>query len=237
MDIWRRSTNTDKEFIALGDMNLCSTQMGDNSYTSSYLCDIVNNFNIKEGCNQLIDTYTRIRKVDDKIKRSCFDHIYTNCLSKMTKPTLHAVGQSDHLGIMVTKYSKELRSTARTTRKRVYKNFNEEAFVEDIKQAKAEGLFSKIFETKDVEEAGDIFTGVYQAILDKHAPITVIQNRKSYVPYISKELKREMKIRDELKIRAAKSGTTEDYDSYKYKRNEVLIKLKTAKEDYFKEKF
>ena len=237
VDIWRRSTSTDREFIALGDMNLCASKMNDNSYTCSYLSDIVNNFNIEESCHQLIDNYTRIRNVNGEIKRSCLDHIYTNCLSKMNKPTLHGVGQSDHLGIMVTKYSKELRTTTRTTKKRVYKNFDEEAFVKDIKQAKAEGLFNDMFNTEDVEKAGDIFTEVFKAILDKHAPIMVIQNRKSYVPYISKELKAEMKSRDELKVRAAKSGTIADYDLYKRKRNEVLMTLKTAKEDYFKQKF
>ena len=46
-----------------------------------------------------------------------------------------------------------------------------------------------------------------------------------------------MKSRDELKIQAAKSGATADYELYKCKRNEVFMKLKTAKEDFYKQKF
>ena len=125
MNIWRRCTNVDKEFIALGDMNLCSKQMNDPSYIHSSLSEVVNNFNIEEDCHQLIDTYTRIRNVNGSIQRSCLDHINVNCLSKMTKPEVYGVGQSYHLGIMITKHTKELRKAARTTKKRVYKIVDE----------------------------------------------------------------------------------------------------------------
>ena len=67
--------------------------------------------------------------------------------------------------------------------------------------------------------------------------IKVIQNRKNYVPYISKELKAVMKNRDELKKRGAETGTIEDFDNYKEKINEVTTKLKKAKADYFRSKF
>ena len=56
-----RCTNEDKEFIALGDMNLCSKQMNEPGYPYSSLSDIVNNFNIEEDCHQLVDDFTRIR--------------------------------------------------------------------------------------------------------------------------------------------------------------------------------
>ena len=74
-------------------------------------------------------------------------------------------------------------------------------------------------------------------ILDRHALIMIIQNRKNYVPYISKELKVEMKARDAFKVQTANFGNTEDFEKYKEKRNEVSTRLKTAKADYFKSKF
>ena len=155
----------------------------------------------------------------------------------MSKPEIHGVGQSDHLGIMINKYTKELRRAVRTTRKRVYKNFVANDFLNDIKKAKEDGRFNEIFETDDIEVAGDVFTSVFKEILDIHAPIKVIQNRKNYVPYISKELKAAMKTRDDLKLLAANTGTIEDFANYKEKRNEVTSKLRTAKADYFRSKF
>ena len=46
-----------------------------------------------------------------------------------------------------------------------------------------------------------------------------------------------MKERDILKIEASKSGNTELFLKYKEKRNLVTTKLKTAKVDYYKDKF
>ena len=85
--------------------------------------------------------------------------------------------------------------------------------------------------------AGDVFTRVFTEILNKHAPLKVIQNRKHYIPYISKELKAVMKCRDDLKQKAARTGDVNDFNEYKKKRNEVTTKLRTAKSDYFRSKF
>ena len=73
----------------------------------------------------------------------------------------------------------------------------------------------------DIEVAGDIFTRVFKSILDKHVD--------NDVPYLANDRKKEMLKRDELKKTAASSGTIEDCDAYKDKRNEISTKLKTAK--------
>ena len=85
-----------------------------------------------------------------------------------------------------------MRTCTKTTRKRVYKNFDCEKFVEDIKVAKQLGKFDSIHATEDIEEAGDTFTRAFCEVLDKHAPLKVIQNRNGYQPYISSELKDKM---------------------------------------------
>ena len=98
----------------------------------------------------MVAEYTRVRAVGGAVQRSCLDHITVNCLSKMNRCEVHGVGQSDQLGIKVTKYSRELRLTARTTRKRIYKKFNHKDFLKDIRKAKREGLFAKVIETNDI---------------------------------------------------------------------------------------
>ena len=94
-----------------------------------------------------------------------------------------------------------------------------------------------VLESEDVEKAAETFTDVFVDILNKHAPLKIIQNRSNYVPYISKEIRNIMKNRDELKVASASSGDQEQYSEYKKKRNEVTTKLKEAKTAYYREKF
>ena len=141
------------------------------------------------------------------------------------------------MGILVTKYCREVRTCTKTTRKRVYKNFDCHKFLEDIRTAKQMGKFNVIHETEDIEIAGDTFTKAFCEILDRHAPLKVIQNRKNYLPYVSKELNEKMSLRDALKEEAAETGDASTYRQYQDLRNEVSSLLKTAEPDYFKEKY
>ena len=92
-------------------------------------------------------------------------------------------------------------------------------------------------EANDIKTAGQVLHKAYLIVLNKHAPIKVIQNRTNYVPYITRELKNLMMERDNLKVRASKTGDNIIYPKYKNIRNKVSTKLKTAKSDYYKEKF
>ena len=125
---------------------------------------------IAEDCTSLVEDYTRIRQVNDTIQRSSLDQVITNCSSKMTRPEVLAIGKSDHLGVFVTRFSKEVRSSPRTIKKRIYKNFNKEKFREDILKAKKDGKFDKFHETDNIDEAIDHFTSVYNSILEENVP-------------------------------------------------------------------
>ena len=82
-----------------------------------------------------------------------------------------------------------------------------------------------------------LFEETFCEILNRHAPLKVIQNRTDYVPYISPELRKHMDERDSLKETAAATGSIDDYDCYKNKRNEVSMLMKTAEKDYHNKKF
>ena len=118
--------------------------------------------------------------MNNDIQRSCLDHILVNCLGKMSSPEIHGVGQSDHLGLLINKKTKEIRTSTRTNKKRVYKEFVAEAFVEDIRLAKKDAKFAEILSCENIEIAGEIFTQVFRSVLDKHAPVKIIQNRNNY---------------------------------------------------------
>ena len=103
--------------------------------------------------------------------------------------------------------------------------------------AKESGRFAQIHNADDIDEATEVFTKAFKDVLDKHAPLKVIQNRNNYIPYISDELKEKMKNRDKLKVEAATTGDKNKYAEYKAKRNEVSTNLKNAKLKYYNEKF
>jgi hypothetical protein len=178
-----------------------------------------------------------MRSVNGNLQRSSLDHIISNCVSKMSPPEVHGVGKSDHLGIASCRSSKELRSTARTTKKRVYKHFDKTAFQSDMKLAKEFGCFEKVFESNEIDEATKLFTDAFKEVLDNHAPLKIIQNRVNYQTYVTDEIKQIMEDREILKDKAAESGDIKDHDEYKVKRNLVTYKMRYAEKDYLKEKF
>ena len=237
LDIWRRCTAEDKDFIALGDANICAKQWDEPGYTHTQLADLVKDFMLEENCCQVVDGYTRMRMVNGEIQRSCLDHVSVNCVDKISNLEIHGVGKSDHMGILVTKYCREVRCCTKTTRKRIYKNFDSNKFIEDIRAAKSSGKFDVIHATEDIEVAGDAFTKTFCEVLDRHAPLKVIQNRKNYVPYLSKELKEKMSTRDNLKEEAARTGDSETYKKYQDLRNQVSSLQKKAESNHFGQKF
>ena len=125
----------------------------------------------------------------------------------------------------------------RTIKKQIYKNFNEISFINDIKQSKVNGDFAPVHQATNIEDAGEAFNNAFLKTFDLHAPIKVIQNRSNYVPYVTNELKELMAERDRLKLSASKSGDNQDFQNYKTLRNELTTKLKSAKFDYYQQKF
>ena len=168
-------------------------------YIHSDLGNILKDFLAEESCYQLVNSFTRIRNVAGELQRSCLDHIIVNCINKVSNVEILGVGDSDHMGTLVTKVSHEVRSRPRTIMKRIYKNFDKKSFLDDIAAAENEGLFAPLYGTDDIIVASDIFSQLFKNILDQHAPLKVIQNRNNYIPYISSELKELMNERDKLK--------------------------------------
>ena len=203
-------THTNKDVICFGDLNLCLKKWNDAGFPYPTLANVVKDFLISEDCSTLVEDYTRIRQTNGSIQRSSLDQIITNCPSKMNKPEILAIGKIDHLGLFATNLSREIRTCPRTIKKIIYKNFNKDAFINDIMKAIRDGAFNKIHEVDNLDEAIDHFSHVYSSILEEHAPTKIIQNRNNYVPYITEEIRLLMKKRNTLKVLASKSGNAND---------------------------
>ena len=97
---WRVLSDTNKDFILLGDTNLCAKSWYDQSYDKSELASMVIDFMLEESCVQLIEVYTRSELVNNILHRSCIDHIITNIPTKCNSPTIEAIGDTDHMSIL-----------------------------------------------------------------------------------------------------------------------------------------
>ena len=102
---------------------------------------------LEEAAVQLVDDYTRSELVNGIIQRSCIDHVITNIPNKCSKPEIYNFGNSDHLVVHVKKFTKEMRQNPNTIKKRNYKQFDEKAFLEDIKTEN----FDNILITDDLD--------------------------------------------------------------------------------------
>ena len=104
----------------MGDMNLCAKIWRENNYPYKDLSNLLHDFMFEEDCSEIVDNYTRIRSVGDTIQRSCLDQAIVNCVNKISTPIVMGVGKSDHLGVLVTEASREIRTFAWTTVEREF---------------------------------------------------------------------------------------------------------------------
>ena len=232
---WKDLYNRNRDVVVMGDANLCSHKWNDNDYDSSKktLASLIQDQLLEESCHQLVEGFTRSELVNGVVVQSLIDHVYTNVPTKCSKPILESAGDSDHLAVSLTKFTRELSYRPHTVLKRSYKNFDIGQFLQDILDS---NINRKVLEQVHFEGAVEIFQSVFLKILDYHAPVHVFQTRKNYVPFLSEDMKRLMRERDVLKEEATKTGDPILMSEYRCKRNWIKENLAIEKEQYYKNK-
>ena len=175
---WKSLYSQKRDVVILGDANLCAAKWNDATYDGhkKILANMVQEQLLEESSYQLVEGFTRSELTNGIVNQSSIDHVYTNAPMKCTKPLIEAAGDSDHLAIILTKFSKELRNKPQTVMKRSYKNFNAGMFLQDIQNS---DINKKVTEANNVEDAAKIFQDVFCEVLDRHAPVKVFQTRKN----------------------------------------------------------
>ena len=232
---WKYLASRDRDLIIMGDANLCAKTWNNVDYPNDKkeLANMVTDFLLEDSLSQMVNEFTRTELKGGRIEQSCIDHIYSNCLSKCDEAKVIAAGNSDHLGVTVTKYSKEIRTLPRTTKKRSYKNFSEEEFLREIKYTN----FEDILNINDPNEAAEKFTDIFSRVADNHAPIKVFQTRPNYAPWVSDATKQLMSDRNDLKKESVRSADPEVLRKYKSLRNVIKEINENEKSDYYGDKF
>ena len=86
---------------------------------------------------------------------------------------------SDHKIVKCKKTFKTTEKKTDHTMKRVYKRFIIEDFLTDLFES---NIIHKTTRTSCINKAAESFTRIFTEILDKHAPLKVIQKPNNYCP-------------------------------------------------------
>ena len=189
---------------------------------------------LEETSYQVVSDFTRSEMTNNVVHSSYIDHIYTNAPMKCDIPRSEAAGDSDHLAITITKYSKEPVFKPNAVLKRNYKNFNIESFLLDIQNS---SINHDVLACNDIDSAAATFQELFLDILDFYAPIKVFQTRRHYVPFLSDETKKLMEEREALKDMATQNQDEVLFNEFRIKRNEIKERLSSDEENYHKNKF
>ena len=112
-------------------------------------------------------------------------------------------------------------------KKRSYKNFSEEKFMEEIREVK----WWQVYKCTRVDEAVEAFTRCLTGIIDRPdmAPVRTFQARRQYASWLSEETKELMATRDQAMARYNETGLAEDWEAARTLRNTVTRLLKSEK--------
>ena len=140
LDQWELALNSGMEVIVCGDMNinhldwaLPTNRQSNQTKKLKPLIEQLFDRILPHSVTQCVMGVTRVWPGQ---AGTGIDHMYTNRLGKLSPvQAQHWVG-SDHKLIFATRYSKMIRSNVRYVRKRSYKDFSPEAFLDDIATVK-----------------------------------------------------------------------------------------------------
>ena len=226
LDQWERALDTGLEVHLLGDLNInhCNwTQpsLPASNQTSKLKSLITALFSqiLTHGVSQCVVGPTRHWPGQAP---SGLDHYYTNRPEKLSPVTSQHCGGSDHMLIFAKRYSRSVKSSPRYVRKRSYKNFKSEEFLDAVQQVS----WFDLYLCNDVDTAVDILTRKLTFILDSMAPMKTYQVRTRYAPWLTSLTINLMKERDLQQKKASETQRREDWQKFKALRNRINNRLK-----------
>ena len=196
-----------RKCLILGDINI-------NTLVKSTIAKEYLNLVHSEGFNPLIFEATRVTETTI----SCVDHIHSNFVTSSTSGSI-AVEIADHLPVFSLSYDPLLSPFPDTIKIRDLKRFDEIAFRDELRNEK----WKSVYNSSDVNESLTRFLHIFNTISNKHAPIKSIKIKgKSNKPWITKGLKKSIKVRNQLYKNWLTTRNSYYYNRYKMYRNKIV---------------
>ena len=132
--------------------------------------------------------------------------------------------------IFVTRYSKSISHNVRYVKKRIFKNFNADGFIADVKLI---SWWACVYSCTSASQAAANLSGELSKALDRWAPVRKIQVRQNYRPWVSKETKELINQRNYAQEVASRTNDVDDWRKYKNIINSVVNRTRLEKDSNF----
>ena len=235
LEQWERALESGKECIVMGDFNLDFLTFYRNNFSSNSqarLRPLVEELFarvVPHGVKQCVLGPTRQGWAGQT--DSGLDHLWTNNPEKMSQIYTKYFG-SDHKVIMGVRFTRMIRNSTRYVKKRSYKHFDEEKFLNAVKSISWWGLYQET----DVSRAAELFTCKIRSILDVMAPVKIFQTNTKYCPWLTDETKVKIEKRNKAQQDFSENKTEDNLNKYRSLRNKVTKSLKKDKYKWQKSK-
>ena len=173
--MWEKATEEDKEVIVALDANLdfltwrnANLPQNHSSVKLKPLIDALFDRIIPLGVCQVVTGATRLMRNQPK---AGLDHLYSNKPEKLSTVQTFITWLSDHKLIKVTRFSKTFRQNPRYIKKRIFKDFDDEVFKNNLEATN----LAEIMDCNDVNYATKLLIDKITIVLDQMAPVKNIQ--------------------------------------------------------------
>ena len=223
--IYRVHDKTNSEIIIMGDLNCDDLPDQDKSSIVAKLRGFYRQYQFRQVIKEPTRTTNR--------SSTLLDHFATNKPEFITYSGTKTVGFSDHdLIFGMRKISGSMRKDPKVINCRNTKNYTPDLF----RKALTEASWDHILSLDDPHDISEKWLDQFTEILDQIAPFKLRKVKSTYAPFIDKDLRQKMLLRDLYKKKHTKNHDPDDWLKYKQIRNEVNAEMKTKRNRYFSQK-
>ena len=185
---------------------------------------------LQNGWKQMLNQPTRrVTRKDGKTQESAIDWIATNNPGKYTQTGVKWMGTgADHALIWTKRNLIGPVAEKRWTQRRMWKNFTKDKLEEEANRVNWNLAPTKM-DRNGLEEMVEELEGKIKEVMDKVAPMKVVEVKQKLSNWITPELKRDMKEARDLQRNHRLTGKREDGEAWKTKRRQVSKDLRKAK--------
>ena len=160
------------------------------------------------------------------------DLFITNNPDSIVNSGVRTLSISDHNLVYAVRKIGIPRQNPKYVETRNFKHFKANSFKIDLINAQ----WPVINRISCVNEAWGKWKSVFLNILNKHAPKRIIRVRNKQAPWLNSKVRQLMLNRDYLKKKAVKTGSQNDWLSFKKERNRVNYAIKREKSSFYRNK-
>ena len=211
-----------KHIVIMGDFNIDLLKCASSSYSHDFLTSL-------QSCSLVptIDKPTRVRSTSATL----IDNIFTNNPDQVVVSGNIISDISDHFSQFCILKSMRDKIQIKKTKVRDFSRFSRDSFEADLSNVNWNALLNK--RTCDADNLFSSFYNKFNKLINKHAPMKTISNRKAKQlskPWITKGIRISIKVKNKLYV----SGDTANYKIY---RNKICTLPRLSKQQYYSKFF